>query len=123
MADNPVDSSLEAANQTLYINNLNDRLSKTFLRHQLYVLGTAYGQILDVVALKTDKMRGQAFLVFKELEDALRAQSDLNGLMFFGKPMQVAFARSRSKRAVDFEAHVIQPARERARMAKIFRQR
>eukprot|EP00960_Hanusia_phi_P060438 764506-Hanusia_phi.AAC.1 len=54
-------------NQTLYINNLNDKVSKQVLRSELYVLCSQFGSVLDVVALKTDKMRGQAFVVFQQL--------------------------------------------------------
>ena len=35
------------------------------LRRSLYFLFSQYGAVLDVVALKTPKMRGQAFVVFK----------------------------------------------------------
>jgi hypothetical protein len=34
---------------------------------ELYVLCSQFGSVLDVVALKTPKMRGQAFVVFQDL--------------------------------------------------------
>ncbi|KAH6587896.1 hypothetical protein BASA61_006159 [Batrachochytrium salamandrivorans] len=49
--------------QSLYINNLNDRIKKKELRESLYYLFSQYGRVIDVVALKTMKMRGQAFVV------------------------------------------------------------
>jgi U2 small nuclear ribonucleoprotein B'' len=47
------------------------------LRRTLYGLFSQFGGILDVVALKTPKMRGQAFIVFKVRmggREAARAQ-------------------------------------------------
>jgi len=52
-------------NQTLYINNLNEKLPKDELRRALYALFGQFGPVLDVVALKTVRMRGQAFIVFR----------------------------------------------------------
>ena len=99
-------AKLEAAeqpNQTIYFNNLPDRLKKPFLRHQLYILGSAYGQLLDVVALKTPKMRGQAHLVYKELDHAVRARKELDGTPFFGKVIRARFAKGTSHKAAQFQ--------------------
>lgn len=52
-------------NQTLYVNNLNEKLPKDELRRSLYALFGQFGPVLDVVALKTTRMRGQAFIVFR----------------------------------------------------------
>jgi U2 small nuclear ribonucleoprotein B'' len=57
------------------------------LKRSLYSLFSAYGRILDIVALKTMKMRGQAFVVFKEIQSATSAMRGLNGFNFYDKPM------------------------------------
>ena len=44
---------------------------------ELYVLCSQFGGILDVVALKTPKMRGQAFVVFQHLTSASIAKAQL----------------------------------------------
>ena len=54
-------------NHTIYIQNMNEKIKKEDLRKSLYVLMSQFGQVLDIVALKTMKMRGQAFVVFKEI--------------------------------------------------------
>ena len=73
--------------QTLYINNLNDRLPKEQLKEALYVLFSQFGTILDVVALKTERMRGQAWVSFLHLQSATNALNKLQGFVFYGKPM------------------------------------
>jgi len=42
---------------------------------------------MDVVALKTTKMRGQAFIVFKEISSSTQALRALQGFLFYDKPM------------------------------------
>jgi RNA recognition motif-containing protein len=42
---------------------------------------------MDVVALKTKKMRGQAFVVFTELHSATNAVRAANGVALYGRPM------------------------------------
>lgn len=54
-------------NHTIYIQNLNEKMKKEDLRKSMYMLMSQFGQVLDVVALKTLKMRGQCFVVFKEI--------------------------------------------------------
>ena len=50
---------------TIYIQNLNEKLKKEDLRKSIYAIMSQFGQVLDVVALKTLKMRGQCFVIFK----------------------------------------------------------
>lgn len=72
---------------SLYVSNLTDKLQKQDLRRELYILFSTYGSVLDVVALKTLKMRGQAHITFKDIATATRAMRDLQGFEFFGKEM------------------------------------
>ena len=74
-------------NQTLYIHNLNEKLRKDELKRCLYGLFGQFGPILDIVALRTAKMRGQAFVVFKETSHAVAAMRSMQGYPFFGKTM------------------------------------
>jgi U2 small nuclear ribonucleoprotein B'' len=74
-------------NTTLYVNNLNDKVKKDELRTQLYALFTTYGKVIDVVALKGARMKGQAFLVFAELAAATAAMRACEGMVFYDKPL------------------------------------
>jgi len=86
----------EKPNQTLYIKNLNDRLQKTDLKRSLYILCATYGPVLDIVTLKTPKMRGQAHVVFRDIHVASNALRALQGFEFFGKEMQISYAKGKS---------------------------
>ncbi|KAG9292057.1 hypothetical protein G9A89_017957 [Geosiphon pyriformis] len=89
-------SSSIPPNPTLYVRNLNEKTPKDELKRSLYALFSAYGRILDVVALKTIRLRGQAFIVFKEIQSATAAMRGLNGFMFYDKPMNIEYAKSKS---------------------------
>ncbi|XP_069759719.1 U2 small nuclear ribonucleoprotein B'' [Narcine bancroftii] len=83
-------------NQTIYINNVNDKVKKEELKRALYALFSQFGQIIDIVALKTMKMRGQAFVIFKEITCATSALRQLQGFPFYGKPMRIQYAKTDS---------------------------
>ncbi|EIN10918.1 RNA-binding domain-containing protein [Punctularia strigosozonata HHB-11173 SS5] len=83
-------------NTTLYVNNLNDKVNKEELRAQLYALFTTYGKVIDVIASKTPKMRGQAFLVFSELAGATSALRACEGMVFYDKPLRIQYAKTKS---------------------------
>ena len=57
------------------------------LRAQLYALFTPYGKVLDVVAQKGAKKRGQAFIVFRDMAGATSAMRSLDGEVFYDKKM------------------------------------
>lgn len=72
---------------SLYVRGLPDKLPKEDLKRNLYMLFATYGVILDVVAMKTSKMRGQAHVVFRDLDASTQAMRALQGFTFFGKDM------------------------------------
>lgn len=83
-------------NHTIYINNLNEKIKKDELKKSLYAIFSQFGQILDIVALKTLKMRGQAFVIFKEINSAANALRSMQGFPFYDKPMRIQFSRKDS---------------------------
>ncbi|MCJ1387844.1 U2 snRNP complex subunit msl1 [Xylographa bjoerkii] len=80
-------ASTGAPNQALYITNLPEKIQKQDLRLSLYTLFSTYGPVLDVVALKTSKMRGQAHVVYRDVQASTQAMRALQGFDFFGKEM------------------------------------
>jgi RNA recognition motif-containing protein len=100
-------------NQTLYVNNLNEKMKKEELKSQIYMLFSAYGQILDVVVYKSLLMRGQAFIVFKDIGQAASALRALQRFPFFGKPLQINYAKTKSDAVADIEGHLADHQRER----------
>jgi len=90
------DTGESAPNQSIYINNLNERIKKEELKKSLYAMFSQFGTVLDVVTLKTLKMRGQAFVVFKDIPSATRAMRSMQNFPFYDKPMRIMFAKGKS---------------------------
>jgi len=83
-------------NHSIYINNLNEKIKKDDLKKSLYAIFSQFGQILDIVALKTLKMRGQAFVIFKEISSATNALRSMQGFPFYDKPMRIGYSKTDS---------------------------
>ena len=78
----------------LYITNLpSSKIQKSDLRISLYTLFSTYGAVLDVVALRTMKMRGQAHVVYRDVQTATQAMRALQGFDFFGREMVSLFVK------------------------------
>ncbi|XP_011384990.1 U1 small nuclear ribonucleoprotein A-like [Pteropus vampyrus] len=74
-------------NHTIYINNLNEKIKKDELKKSLYAIFSQFGQILDILVSRSLKMRGQAFVIFKEVSSATNALRSMQGFPFYDKPM------------------------------------
>lgn len=83
-------------NNSIYINNLNEKIKKDELKKSLYAIFSQFGQILDIIALKTLKMRGQAFVAFKDINSATNALRSMQGFPFYDKPMRIQYAKGDS---------------------------
>jgi len=101
---------LLSPNQTLYVSNLPDKLQKQDLRRELYLLFSTYGSVLDVVALKTMKMRGQAHIVYKDIQTAAQAMRHLENFEFFGKQLKIEYAKSKSNFVAKLDGTYKMPA-------------
>ena len=81
---------------TIYVNNLNDKIKKIELINSLHAIFSQFGKILDIVASKNFRMRGQAFIVFEDVSSSTSALQSMQGFPFYDKPMRIAFAKSKS---------------------------
>lgn len=112
-------------NQTLYIRNLNDKVKVEGntnnhiieLRKGLFEIFSPYGEILGIYAKKTYKMKGQAFVVFKDLQSASEAMRCLQKALFFGKEINIHYAKDKSdcvtKLNNTYNPEVVQKRKER----------
>ncbi|KUJ06904.1 RNA recognition domain-containing protein [Mollisia scopiformis] len=99
-------------NATVYVRNLEERIKVDQLKEALTELFSEYGEIIDIVAKTNLKAKGQAFIVFDSVESAQKAIDEVQGFELFDKPMQLAFAKTRSDASVkrtgdehEFETH------------------
>lgn len=104
-----------APSQTVYVRNLHDKLKKegaravesvssapallapgdatpgrsvpAELKRCLYALFGQFGRILDVVCMKTPRLRGQAWVVFADITAATNSLRALHEYPFFDRPL------------------------------------
>ncbi|KAG9302451.1 hypothetical protein G9A89_006415 [Geosiphon pyriformis] len=109
-------------NNTIYINNLNEKIKIPVLKKTLQTIFERYGEILDIIAHQNIRMRGQAFIVFKDEEDAAKAIKEVNGFTLKDKPMVIQYARAKSdaiaKLDGSFEDHKLQRLEAKEKRAK-----
>ncbi|KAL1542634.1 U1 small nuclear ribonucleoprotein A [Salvia divinorum] len=89
-------ASETASNQTIYINNLNEKIKLDELKKSLHAVFSQFGKILEVLAFKTLKHKGQAWVVFDEVSSASNALRQMQGFPFYDKPMRIQYAKSKS---------------------------
>lgn len=75
----------------LFVKNLPEKINKTELKRALYMLFSTYGPVLDIVTsrvgAKGQHMRGQAHVVFRDIQTSTQAMRALQGFDLFGKEM------------------------------------
>jgi len=82
--------------ETLYVSNLNDKISVSDLKALLYEFFAAFGQVVAVQIVKKKPIRGTAFVSFKTVTQASIALRNSKGSILCGKELQVQFSRKRS---------------------------
>ncbi|AMD21933.1 HFR078Wp [Eremothecium sinecaudum] len=80
---------------TLYVNNLNDQIRVETLKSNLYLLFSTFGEVLRVSI--SHKQRGQAFIIFRSVDEANLAMLSLKNEHLFGKPMHIEFSKADTK--------------------------
>ena len=75
-------------NNTIYVNNLNEKISRDELVNGLREVFGQYGKILNITCYtKIKRCKGQAWIVFNKIEDATKSIQELNNFLFFNKPL------------------------------------
>ncbi|KAG8067223.1 hypothetical protein GUJ93_ZPchr0005g16189 [Zizania palustris] len=83
-------------NVTIYINNLNEKIKLEELKKSLHAVFAQFGKILDVLAFKTLKHKGQAWVVFEDVASATEALKSMQDFPFHNKPMRIQYAKTKS---------------------------
>jgi len=82
--------------QTLYVKNLNEKIKKQPLKKALYQAFSQFGKIIEIVACRGLKLRGQAWICFETVEAATNAMAKMQNHPFFDKPMQIFYSKNKS---------------------------
>ena len=83
-------------NETLYLNNLNEKIPENELKVTLRNLFSQFGEILDIKVKTSIQCKGQAFIVYSNLESSIEAMKKIKGVLLFNKKINIEFARKKS---------------------------
>lgn len=83
-------------NETIYINNLNDKIKIEELKQALTAIFSQFGEIISIRARSSIKLKGQAFITFSTIDEASKAKNQLNNSIFLDKKLQIEFAKTKS---------------------------
>lgn len=73
------------------------------MKQALHTIFSPFGEIMEIIAKRRLKMKGQAFIIFKTIEQALEAFKNLNGAILYGKPVEIQFAKSKSDKILKLQ--------------------
>jgi U2 small nuclear ribonucleoprotein B'' len=102
-------------NATLYIKNIDWKVKKGLLRRALYSLFSRHGKVLDIIALRKDGLRGQAFVIMDSAAAATAALHAEQGFTFFGKDMVIEYAHAKSDRIAKRDGDYVPKAQRQKR--------
>ncbi|KAI3861248.1 hypothetical protein MKW92_031811 [Papaver armeniacum] len=85
-----------APNNTIHINNLNEKIKLDELKKTLKSIFQQFGNILEVLAFKTLKHKGQAWVVFEDVSSATNVLRQMQDFPLHDKPMRLQYAKSKS---------------------------
>ena len=74
-------------NQTLYISNINEKVKINVLKRMLKMIFSQYGKISQIIVRKSLKLRGQAWIVYSNVNSSVAAFRGKQGLSFYDKPL------------------------------------
>lgn len=104
-------SLVNQPNQTLYLKNIDWKVKKPLLKRALYSLFTRHGKVLEVIVLRRDGLRGQAWVIFEDVQAATTALQAENGFHLFGKDLRLEFAKEKSDRIARQEGTYVPKAK------------
>ncbi|BEI86273.1 hypothetical protein CcaverHIS002_0605600 [Cutaneotrichosporon cavernicola] len=84
------------ASETLYLHNLNEKVQVDVMKTTLTTLFKPYHPLQPIIAHGNARMKGQAFISFRDKETAERAMEDVAEFPLYGKPIIIQFAKKRS---------------------------
>lgn len=96
MSSDEIKETGDGIKETIYINNLNEKVSLNTLKRELEKVFKEYGDIIQITAHKNLKMKGQAFITYDSVEAAKSAVEDKKSRVLFERSVNVQYAKTNS---------------------------
>lgn len=66
------------------------------MKQSLHAAFSQFGPIVDIIMRKSYRLRGQAFIIFQEIESAAKALRTMQGMLFYDKPLNIRYSKTES---------------------------
>jgi U2 small nuclear ribonucleoprotein B'' len=103
-------------NATLYVKNVDWKVKKPLLKRALYSLFTRHGKVLEVIVLRRQGLRGQAWVIFEDAAASTAAMQAEQGFSFFGKDLVLEYAKEKSDRIAKRDGSYIPKAKRQKKV-------
>lgn len=100
-------------NATLYIKSINWKVKKPLLKRALYALCSRHGKVLEIIVLRRDGLRGQAWVIMEDVAAATAVLQAENGFTFFEKDLVIEYAREKSDRIARLDGTYVPKSKRR----------
>lgn len=90
------DTTVGVPCETLYLNNLHEKVRVKDMRNTLNDLFSPFGTIQEIKVKKSLALRGQAFVIFDSMKAASAALNALQGHELYYKHLRIQYARFKS---------------------------
>lgn len=97
-ADTIRESKMNEPNATLYVSNIDWKIKKPILRRALHTLFSRHGKIVEIITLRKQGLRGQAWVIFSSVATSTAALQAEQNFTFFGKNLKIDYAMEKSDR-------------------------
>lgn len=105
-------------NATLYIKNIDWKIKKGLLKRALYTIFSRHGKVVEIIALRKQGLRGQAFVIMDNVQAATAALQAEQGFSFFGKDMVIEYAKAKSDRIAKRDGDYVPKAKRQKLQAE-----
>jgi U2 small nuclear ribonucleoprotein B'' len=109
-------------NATLYIKNIDWKIKKGLVKRALYALCARHGKVLEIIVLRKEGLRGQAFVIMEHVHAATAARQAEQGFSFFGKDLVIDYAHRKSDRIAQRDGDYVQKAKRQKTEAVVVEQ-
>jgi RNA recognition motif-containing protein len=69
------------------VRNIEEKLKKTKLREVLHSAFSEFGRVVSITALRSERLRGQAWITFEDIASAKAAKHEMHNKDFYGKKL------------------------------------
>lgn len=110
-----VRKKMNEPNATLYVSNIDWKIKKPILRRALHTLFSRHGKVTEIITLRKQGLRGQAWIIFSNVATATAALQAEQNFTFFGKNMTINYANEKSDRVAKLDGTFVPKDRRKKR--------